>query len=312
MPIRLFCNCIKGPFLKMNNTRGIKTFVFLDIETTGLPQMENNQTKITELCMVAVEASHIQLGVFPRVQNKLNLCFNPRKLVSLESEEMTGLSNTILEHQCKFSSDTVKVLNSFLDHNQQPLCLVAHNGNFFDFPILRKEIEKTGSSLTDEVLCIDSLPMFKQMYFEEARKCEPKPHVSSMRDYLTISVETTEEVDVQDSGLTEKVQQIKNINETTPKKQIIEVFPSIPNPAKRMKMVSSKRNLDFGVSFKLSDIYSRLIKRSPIKEHQAEGDVMMLIMCASTLGDNFLNWANANATKFCDIPLMVAEKKIGT
>lgn len=68
----------------------IKTFVFFDTETTGLPIEEHNKTKLTELSMVAVQADHIRLGVFPRVQNKLNLCFNPRKMVSYESDKMTG------------------------------------------------------------------------------------------------------------------------------------------------------------------------------------------------------------------------------
>lgn len=68
----------------------IKTFVFLDIETTGLPSQEHNKTKMTELSMIAVQENHIRLGVFPRVQNKLNLCFNPRKLISFEAEELTG------------------------------------------------------------------------------------------------------------------------------------------------------------------------------------------------------------------------------
>lgn len=68
----------------------IKTFVFLDTETTGLPWEENFKTRITEMSMVAVEADHIRLGVFPRVQNKLTFCFNPWKLISKTSEDMTG------------------------------------------------------------------------------------------------------------------------------------------------------------------------------------------------------------------------------
>lgn len=86
--------------LKFNNCRTmathlvsspeIKTFVFMDIETTGLPLYENNTTKITELCLTAVHASHLRLGAFPRVQNKLNLCFNPCKLISADSEKITG------------------------------------------------------------------------------------------------------------------------------------------------------------------------------------------------------------------------------
>ena len=72
---------------KMN----IKTFVFFDMETTGLPHLEYFKTKITELSLVAVQSDHIELGVFPRVQNKLSMCFNPNKLISLEASKNTGL-----------------------------------------------------------------------------------------------------------------------------------------------------------------------------------------------------------------------------
>ena len=32
----------------------------------------------------------------------------------------------------------------------------AHNGNKFDFPLLMKEIKRTGASLQTEVLCVDT------------------------------------------------------------------------------------------------------------------------------------------------------------
>lgn len=69
----------------------IKTFVFLDCETTGLPAYEYNKTKITELCLISCQADNIRLGVIPRVKNKLNLCFNPMKRVSPAAEEITGM-----------------------------------------------------------------------------------------------------------------------------------------------------------------------------------------------------------------------------
>lgn len=69
----------------------IKTFVFMDCETTGLPSQENNKTRITEICFVAVESSHIQLGITPRVQNKLVFCFNPRRGIHYESSHLTGM-----------------------------------------------------------------------------------------------------------------------------------------------------------------------------------------------------------------------------
>lgn len=69
----------------------IKTFVFLDSETTGLPAFEHNTTKITELCLISIQVEHIRLGICPRVQNKLNLCFNPLKRIHPEAENLTGI-----------------------------------------------------------------------------------------------------------------------------------------------------------------------------------------------------------------------------
>lgn len=68
----------------------IKTFVFLDSETTGLPCYENNKTRITELCLISAQADHISLGVTPRVQNKINLCFNPMRNIHYEAAKLTG------------------------------------------------------------------------------------------------------------------------------------------------------------------------------------------------------------------------------
>lgn len=69
----------------------IKTFVFFDCETTGLPAFEFNKTKITELCVISIQVEHIRLGICPRVQNKLNLCFNPMKRIQPEAENLTGI-----------------------------------------------------------------------------------------------------------------------------------------------------------------------------------------------------------------------------
>lgn len=68
----------------------IKTFVFFDSETTGLPSLENNTTKVTELCFVAVESEHLRQGVYPRVQNKLSFCINPKKYIQQEASSITG------------------------------------------------------------------------------------------------------------------------------------------------------------------------------------------------------------------------------
>lgn len=74
-------------------TNNFKTFVFFDIETTGLPDLEFNRTKITELALVAcskVELLANSNGRVPRVLHKLTICVNPRKRIELESSKITG------------------------------------------------------------------------------------------------------------------------------------------------------------------------------------------------------------------------------
>lgn len=71
----------------------IKTFVFFDIETTGLPNLEFNRTKITECAFVACTKVEMQEHVkkkMPRVVHKLTFCVNPRKMIHPDSSKITG------------------------------------------------------------------------------------------------------------------------------------------------------------------------------------------------------------------------------
>jgi len=339
----------------------IKTFVFFDLETTGLPSMENNKTKITELTMVAVQTEHLASGVLPRVLNKLSLCFNPQKMVSCDSERITGLSNYILENMGPFSSNTVQAINLFLDHNPKPICLVAHNGDRFDFPILKAEIKKTGISLIDDIKCVDSLIAFRDLHLEDTQIMENKiqPSTTTLSqdspdsvplefqdgfdEILCKAVEDYEsQIDATEEVLN-KALQMQKINETTPKKPTIELtknnsnlllekevgngdmpkrqgdsFGDVSGPSsKKPKAAASRMRLNFGLtpglSFKLVDVYQRITNNSEVSAaHRAEGDVHMLLMCAATLGDRFITWANQNTRQFCDIPAMMPGKRIGS
>ncbi|XP_060535526.1 three-prime repair exonuclease 1 [Cylas formicarius] len=300
---------IKAASQIMNN---IKTFVFLDLETTGLPHLEQNKTKITELCMIAVQEEHLGLKNVPRVQNKLNLCFNPTKFISLDAELMTGLSNEKLEHLGVFSDKTVESINLFLDHHPKPICLVAHNGDKFDFPILRTEIDKTGVNLLDGLYCIDSLKLFKKL--DKADSSSKVPKLSNKGELIPIELcdgfdellcqvadeyEQTSKSNVQEEEITKAVK-IQQVNETTPKKQII--------GSKAIgKSRESRKRLNFS-SYKLGDIYQRMTKCAPLNAHQAEADVTMLIICASTLGSRFVEESNALSKKLCDIPTLSQRK----
>lgn len=241
----------------------IKTFAFIDLETTGLPCYDNNTTKITELTVITVQTKHLLLGIIPRVQNKLSLCFNPRKLISFESEKLTGLSNIALEHSAPFSANTVRLLVNFLEHNPKPICLVAHNGNQFDYPILRTEIEKTGCQLPEDILCIDSLNAFRSLHAQEqaekqvaevASNSIPLEFQDGFDEILCKALDEYEHscstsVNVsEDQGL-KRALEVQKINETTPKKaskSILEDCKSRNETTTKPKKVKIKRQLNYG------------------------------------------------------------------
>lgn len=68
------------------------TFVFLDLETTGLPEGDQFP-QITELSLLAVHIENLDNIAFnntPRVINKLQLTFSPTKLITPGATLITG------------------------------------------------------------------------------------------------------------------------------------------------------------------------------------------------------------------------------
>ncbi|XP_044759101.1 uncharacterized protein LOC123316883 isoform X2 [Coccinella septempunctata] len=305
---------------RMSDKHGpIRNFAFLDLETTGLPSLENNKTKITELSISIVESNHLRMGVFPRVRNKLNLCLNPCKFISPDSTSITGLSNELLERQTPFSLDTVNTINDFLNLQQKPICLVAHNGNGFDYPILRAEIINAKGKISEDILCIDSLSYFKDLHekqnstqnvsvtdsgssLNQEADCQPSKKMKTSQE---IPPEFTDDFDnllcraMDEYEESIKKQNIQKKNETTPEKQIKSIKylrinkPKIPrNP-------------------RLGDVYKRITSKDPENSHHAEGDVECLMHCAASTGEEFIAWANDNAKLFVDVPPMKPGTKIG-
>ncbi|XP_013412705.1 uncharacterized protein LOC106175307 isoform X2 [Lingula anatina] len=147
----------------------ISTFVFLDLETTGLLNARE-KTRVTECSLVAVhrtqllEAFRNRLSSPARVLNKLTLCFYPMKPIPHNIWQLTGLDNDNLYHQMNFTGATTEMFNAFLARLDPPVCLFAHNGDAFDFPLLKTEIENSGHSLAQGILCVDTLKMLKTIY----------------------------------------------------------------------------------------------------------------------------------------------------
>lgn len=65
---------------------------------------------------------------------------------------------------------SLNLLINFVERLLQPVCLVAHNGFKFDYPILRNHIELVGKAFPDTIVCIDSLLAFRDIL------TQPDPH----------------------------------------------------------------------------------------------------------------------------------------
>ena len=79
----------------MASTTKINSFVFFDIETTGLKSYD----KITEMCLIAVHRSAIEDDQVstPRVMDKLVLCVDPERELSSTAESISGLDQDIFK-----------------------------------------------------------------------------------------------------------------------------------------------------------------------------------------------------------------------
>ncbi|XP_076092360.1 uncharacterized protein LOC143063843 [Mytilus galloprovincialis] len=139
--------------------REVKTLVFFDLEATGL-----TRPRITELSMMSVQREDLLRTVgTPRVVNKVTLCVNPQKCMEPEACKITGLYNDSLEDQTPFDSSVTDTIHNFLNRLPSPVCLLAHNGNKYDYPLLLKELQRGGKILSPELLCADSLIAFKDL-----------------------------------------------------------------------------------------------------------------------------------------------------
>lgn len=144
-----------------NTTRGrrTKTWIFLDMEATGLLKYSPN---ITELCMIAVkhECLYYSSSKSKTMCDKLVLAIEPDVIIPEKIVQLTGLSNYNIRRSCKrqFSSDTAALIGSFLSRQEGPVCLVAHGGSGFDFPLLQLYLAPFVREfpILQQLFCVDS------------------------------------------------------------------------------------------------------------------------------------------------------------
>ncbi|KAM9042332.1 LOW QUALITY PROTEIN: three prime repair exonuclease 2 [Megaptera novaeangliae] len=120
-----------------------ETFVFLDLEATGLPSVD---PKIAEISLFPIHRSSLEnpecdesdAPVLPQVPDKLTLCTSPERPFTAKASEITSLSSEGLARCQKagFDGAVVRTPQAFLSRQEGPLCLMAHNGFDYDFPLL--------------------------------------------------------------------------------------------------------------------------------------------------------------------------------
>ncbi|VVC89646.1 unnamed protein product [Leptidea sinapis] len=251
----------------------IETFVFFDLETTGLPHLERNRTKITELCFIAVSRHDLTTCKSGKpITNKLSCVFNPERKIQIAASQKTGLTNMSLKHQQVFK-DKIPILNLFLEGLRKPVCLVAHNGNTFDYKVLKAEYNDAQIDLPRDIFCVDSLIGFRKILKDNDLRFD-----SISIDSHNVTSSTVEEDIVTDDEdewpeLNVSLEDWQNIDKLV----ITNVTPSDSDSKK---------------SLQLSSLYKRLLNKHPVNAHRAEADCSMLLQCVISTKDLFLPWAD--------------------
>lgn len=296
----------------------IATYVFLDLETTGIPQHELNKTRITELSMVAVNTAHLlrtRPGMTPRVQHKLSLCFNPRRMIDPGCTEVSGLCNDLLEHEACFDKDTFILISKFIERLLPPVCLIAQNGDNFDYPILKNHLVRLGVSLADNLLCADSFHAFYDIL--EAKTCTE----SEGKTQQSLCTEASNNTVTESPEMVLNEMRLKN--ETTPKKLMIQC--TAPDTPKKVPEIQTKeackalRKFPWSrgnrpkLSYKLSNVYERLLNRPAKNAHRAECDCMLLLESVGVVAKSFVEWVNDenNHKKFSEVKAMTLGVPLG-
>lgn len=241
----------------------LSTLVFLDLETTGLPS-PSFKPEITELCMLAASRFSLEQPTPVRVQNKLNICFHPVRTMNSIAAKVSGLNADNLFYQKDFDADAVKLIQLFLTRLDPPVCLLAHNGIRFDFPLLRAQLQSFSGPdfrLLDcrnsAILCADTLHLFTEL------NSQLVPTIAA-----------------NDSGFVD------------------EPIPCDGLPVARS---SPKKVREGRVSFQLGDIYARVFGSGHSNAHSAEGDCIAVMNLVQHLGLNAIDWLQVNYTDFNSI-----------
>ena len=336
----------------------IKTFVYFDLEATGLKS--SGRPRVFEISLIAVNTSDvidlnesllnkisgrpnedtlIQIeSCSPRIMNKLTFCVYPMAPIVPFVSSMTGLDNYNLTGQSKFDRNIGNLLNNFLSCLPSPVCLVAHNGSQYDFPLLKAEMEKAGTKLGSHILCVDSYIGIKSIlknYQQIGSELKAVAELANAGEFDKDMMEGTcaklkkdvesdsvkkwscccnalqgnlfnQKPDTSISAL--KLSTVsKQKNESTPTRSISLLYPKRrPRKFKEINYQDKskcRKKLDLSdckepTSFSLINLHKHFFGYPPKKSHGAEVDCLALMRITAMLGQDWLEWAQQNCTQF--------------
>ncbi|XP_022829719.1 three prime repair exonuclease 2-like [Spodoptera litura] len=153
----------------------VQTFVFFDIATKREDNADNCD-EIKALCFLAVprqqylEPNNIRA---PNDGNQIYMEF-PNNEITVED------FNTI---------------NNFINQQEKPVCIMAHNGNRFDFGILKRKFNRLNVDLASDVLVADTMYAFHDILENRAqgnavRRFYWEPHPQPANGYKLHDVYT--------------------------------------------------------------------------------------------------------------------------
>jgi len=323
----------------------IRTLVYFDLEATGL--RSSGKPRISELSLVAVKVEDVlelqttitkhlaRVGssgvenLEPRVLNKLTICVYPMATIMPVVSNITGLDNYNLSDQARFDKNTVDMINNFLLRLPSPVCLVAHNGDNYDFPLLKAELEKVSGSLGADILCADSYNGFQQIF--KTREEEIKSEKQAVEEKLVdIEVKAVSELlaagefeaemdmppETQVTPRKRSGEELVNYykipkieNESTPSKYKVLDEPNKLRQVQISSMLKSRKKLKFPhsiipPSYSLVNLHKHLLGVIPSQSHGAEADCLALMRTTAMMGREWVDWVGNNCYVFMDCEKM--------
>jgi three prime repair exonuclease-1 len=323
----------------------VRTLVYFDLEATGLKS--SGKPRICELSLLAVNIQDVldlkmtlidyldkgksendflqARSLSPRILNKLTLCVYPMATIVPLVSDLTGLDNYNLTGQSKFTKNTGNLINSFLALLPSPVCLVAHNGNAYDFPLLKAEMEKSGTELNSEILCVDSYVGIKEIFRKRSEVIKKedarKNKVEDVEGLLIVKIEIDAVTDLinagyfeseMEEGTCDEVKELSKNLESSKKENELTPSGNRPEqnlvPRKRKQLLwsekhRSRRKLDFSnqsspKSFSLINLHKHLLGCPPDQSHGAEADCLTLMRTTAMLGSEWIDWVKHNCDLF--------------